>query len=101
MGLDPGRQEIRWEDTKKKHKGGDKKKGTDRYFFPACRLLLRSQPPLQTLPRVCESSDVTNSNPFLPLEDIVGESEGQPGKKFSQTGEILNVIIFTKIIMVV
>ncbi|XP_051941629.1 nuclear exosome regulator NRDE2 [Hippocampus zosterae] len=79
LGLDPRRQEIRWEDTKKKHKGGDKKKGTDRYFFPACRLLLRSQPPLQTLPRVCESSDVTNSNTFLPLEDIVGEREGQPG----------------------
>uniref|UniRef100_A0A3Q3DW62 NRDE-2, necessary for RNA interference, domain containing n=1 Tax=Hippocampus comes TaxID=109280 RepID=A0A3Q3DW62_HIPCM len=71
LGLDPRRQEIRWEDTKKKHKGGDKKKGTDRYFFPACRLLLRSQPPLQTLPRVCESSDVTNSNPFLPLEDTI------------------------------
>ncbi|XP_061699874.1 nuclear exosome regulator NRDE2 isoform X2 [Syngnathoides biaculeatus] len=75
LGLDPCRQEVRWEDAKKKHKHGDKKKGADRYFSTVCRQLLKSQLPLLILPRVTESGDGSNSTPFLPLEDIEGEKK--------------------------
>ncbi|XP_061552993.1 nuclear exosome regulator NRDE2 isoform X1 [Phycodurus eques] len=78
LGLDPRRQEVSWEDANKKRKGGDKKKGADRYFSTVCRQLLKSQLPLLILPRVPESSDVSNSNLFLPLEDVEGEKKGEP-----------------------
>ncbi|KAM9786719.1 nuclear exosome regulator NRDE2 [Syngnathus typhle] len=78
LGLDPLKQEVHWEeDVNKKHKRGDKKKGADRYFSTACRQFLRSEQPLPTLPRVCESNRVTRSSPFLPLEDIEGEQKGE------------------------
>ncbi|XP_077587294.1 nuclear exosome regulator NRDE2 [Stigmatopora nigra] len=86
LGLDHRRQEVNWEDAKKKRKGGNKQKGADRYFSTACRQLLKSQLPLLTLPSVPESSHVTNSSLFLPLED--GEVERREAGVRVQTSSV-------------
>uniref|UniRef100_A0A673C0Y1 NRDE-2, necessary for RNA interference, domain containing n=1 Tax=Sphaeramia orbicularis TaxID=375764 RepID=A0A673C0Y1_9TELE len=59
LGLDACRQEISWEDLTKKQRGGDKKKGADRYFSTVSRQLLRSVPPLPTLSNHITLLDIT------------------------------------------
>uniref|UniRef100_A0A3B3I8A8 NRDE-2, necessary for RNA interference, domain containing n=1 Tax=Oryzias latipes TaxID=8090 RepID=A0A3B3I8A8_ORYLA len=55
LGLDCRKQEISWEDSKKKRKQkGDG--GADRYFSTASRHLLRSEPSVSVKPRVQTSS---------------------------------------------
>ncbi|XP_057716285.1 nuclear exosome regulator NRDE2 [Corythoichthys intestinalis] len=87
LGLDRRRQEVSWEDAKKKRKGRDKQKGEDRYFSRVCRQLLRSQLPLLTLPRVPESSHITKSSVFLSLEDNEGEKKEEAGVRI-QTSSV-------------
>ncbi|KAM3594793.1 uncharacterized protein V6R79_014315 [Siganus canaliculatus] len=71
LGLDHRRQGVSWDesDTKKKQKGGDKKKATDRYFSTVSRQLLRSEPPAPALPSNSECSDVINPSFLLLCED--------------------------------
>ncbi|XP_076025305.1 nuclear exosome regulator NRDE2 isoform X2 [Genypterus blacodes] len=78
LGLNHRTQEISWEESNKKQKGGDKKRAADRYFSTASRQLLRSQPTLPTLPTVPESTEVVSSISFLPLG--CDEREGKRGE---------------------
>lgn len=80
LGLQPGRQLVTWEDSNKKSKGANKK-GADRYFSPASRQLLSSQPPVPALPVILESSDVTSPTVFLPLGDDEENKEKGPGRQ--------------------
>uniref|UniRef100_A0A7N5ZT17 NRDE-2, necessary for RNA interference, domain containing n=1 Tax=Anabas testudineus TaxID=64144 RepID=A0A7N5ZT17_ANATE len=71
LGLDPRRQQVSWEESEsKKQKSGDKKKAADRYFSTVSRQLLRSEPPVSTLPTIPESSDIIKSTSFLPLDGV-------------------------------
>lgn len=85
MGLDPRRQGLLWEESesKKKQKGGDKKRAADRYFSAVSRQLLRSEPPAPTLPTIPECSDAIRPTSFLPLGDDEEKKGGEPGKRFS------------------
>ncbi|KAM9842131.1 nuclear exosome regulator NRDE2 [Aulostomus maculatus] len=76
LGLDPRRQEVSWDDSNKKQKGSEKKRGADRYFSTASRQLLRSEHPLPALPNTAGCSAVTNLTSFLPLGDDEGENTG-------------------------
>ncbi|XP_071761867.2 nuclear exosome regulator NRDE2 [Centroberyx gerrardi] len=81
LGLDPRNQEISWDESEpnKKKKGGDKKRGADRYFSSASRHLLRSEPPVPSLPRIPECADIISPTSFLPLGGEQGE--GRTGEK--------------------
>ncbi|XP_034531348.1 LOW QUALITY PROTEIN: nuclear exosome regulator NRDE2 [Notolabrus celidotus] len=80
LGLNSHRQGVSWEESEsnKKQKGGDKKKGADRYFSTVSRQLLRSEPPVPAIPTVPECSDGISAIPFLPLCEE---------KKGGQTGD--------------
>uniref|UniRef100_A0A8C9YGE3 NRDE-2, necessary for RNA interference, domain containing n=1 Tax=Sander lucioperca TaxID=283035 RepID=A0A8C9YGE3_SANLU len=71
LGLDFRRQGVSWEESEsnKKQKGGDKKRAADRYFSTVSRQLLRSQPPIPTLPTIPERGDAISPASFLPLGD--------------------------------
>uniref|UniRef100_A0A8D0D0N6 NRDE-2, necessary for RNA interference, domain containing n=1 Tax=Sander lucioperca TaxID=283035 RepID=A0A8D0D0N6_SANLU len=68
LGLDFRRQGVSWEESEsnKKQKGGDKKRAADRYFSTVSRQLLRSQPPIPTLPTIPERGDAISPASFLP-----------------------------------
>lgn len=85
MGLDPRRQGVSWEESEsnKKQKGGDKKKAADRYFSAVSRQLLKSEPPVPTLPTIPECSDASCLTSFLPLGDDEGKKGGEIGERFS------------------
>lgn len=87
MGLDPRRQAVSWEESEsnKKQKGGDKRKAAaaaDRYFSTVSRQLLRSEPPVPTLPTIPECSDGTGPTSFLPLGDDEENKGGEKGERF-------------------
>ncbi|KAF1375128.1 hypothetical protein PFLUV_G00236260 [Perca fluviatilis] len=71
LGLDLRRQGISWEESEsnKKQRGGDKKRAADRYFSTVSRQLLRSEPPIPTLPTIPERGDAIGPASFLPLGD--------------------------------
>ncbi|XP_044022933.1 nuclear exosome regulator NRDE2 [Siniperca chuatsi] len=83
LGLDPRRQGVSWEESEsnKKQKGGDKKKGADRYFSAVSRQLLRSEPPIPTLPTIPECSGAISPTSFLPLGDKEGNKGGEAGDR--------------------
>ncbi|XP_070776652.1 nuclear exosome regulator NRDE2 [Enoplosus armatus] len=89
LGLDPRRQGVSWEESEsnKKQKGGDKKKAADRYFSTASRQLLRSEPPVPTLPTISECSDAVSPTSFLPLGDDEGNKGGEMGDR-AQTSAV-------------
>lgn len=83
LGLDPRRQQVSWEESEsKKQKSGDKKKAADRYFSTVSRQLLRSEPPVSTLPTIPESSDIIKSTSFLPLDGVEEKKGVEAGKRF-------------------
>ncbi|XP_035529629.1 nuclear exosome regulator NRDE2 [Morone saxatilis] len=86
LGLDPRRQGVSWEEAEsnKKQKGGDKKKAADRYFSTASRQLLRSEPPVPTLPTIPECDNAISSTSFLPL----GDDEENKGGDRVQTSSV-------------
>lgn len=79
MGLDHHRQGVSWDESNKKQKGGDKKKAADRYFSTVSRHLLRSEPPVPTLPTIPECSDAVSPISFLPLGDNEENKERETG----------------------
>lgn len=81
LGLDPRRQEVSWDESKKKHKGEDKRKA-DRYFSTVNRQLLRSEPAVPTLPQIPEGTDSGSRASFLQLDDE--NKPGETGKRFSR-----------------
>ncbi|XP_029982132.1 protein NRDE2 homolog isoform X2 [Sphaeramia orbicularis] len=81
LGLDACRQEISWEDLTKKQRGGDKKKGADRYFSTVSRQLLRSVPPLPTLSANPDCRNVISTSSFLTLCGNEEEAKGQTGDR--------------------
>lgn len=82
LGLDCRKQEISWEDSKKKSKQkGDR--GADRYFSTASRHLLRSEPSVSVTPATPDSGEGNNSTPFLPLDDPERNVRGQETSKWS------------------
>lgn len=78
MGLDPRRQGVSWDESEsnKKQKGGNKK-AADRYFSTVSRQLLRSEPPVPTLPIIPEGSEALSPASFLPL----GDEEANKGRE--------------------
>ncbi|TKS86300.1 Protein NRDE2 -like protein [Collichthys lucidus] len=89
LGLDPRRQGVSWEESEsnKKQKGGDKKKAADRYFSAVSRQLLRSEPPVPTLPTISERVDATSSTSFLLLGDDEESKTGETGNR-TQTSSV-------------
>ncbi|XP_028995868.1 nuclear exosome regulator NRDE2 [Betta splendens] len=85
LGLDLRRQEIRWEESEKK-KGADKKKSADRYFSTVTRQILRSEPPLPTLPTKPEGSNVIKSS-FLPLGDTEDKKRVETSARMQTSSE--------------
>ncbi|RVE56981.1 hypothetical protein OJAV_G00211710 [Oryzias javanicus] len=76
LGLDCRKQEISWEDSKKKSKQkGDR--GADRYFSTASRHLLKTEPSVSVTPATPNSSKGNNSTSFLPLVDPGSDDRGQ------------------------
>ncbi|XP_073323174.1 nuclear exosome regulator NRDE2 isoform X2 [Pagrus major] len=83
LGLDPHKQEVSWDESEsnKKHKGGDKKKAADRYFSTVSRQLLRSEPPVPTLPMIPDCSDAISPTSFLPLGYNEDNKGGEMGNR--------------------
>ncbi|KAM8737726.1 nuclear exosome regulator NRDE2 [Acanthopagrus schlegelii] len=81
LGLDPLKQGVSWEESEsnKRHKGVDKKKAADRYFSTVSRQLLRSEPPVPTLPTIPDCSDAISPTSFLPLGDNEDNKEEETG----------------------
>lgn len=84
MGLDPRRQGVSWEESEsnKKQKSGNKR-AADRYFSAVSRQLLRSEPPVPTLPTIPECSDAIRPTSFVPLGDEEENKEKVLGRSFS------------------
>ncbi|TMS21098.1 Protein NRDE2-like protein [Larimichthys crocea] len=74
-------------ESNKKQKGRDKKKAADRYFSAVSRQLLRSEPPVPTLPTIPERVDATGSTSFLLLGDDEERKTGETGNR-TQTSSV-------------
>lgn len=83
LGLDPHRQGVSWEESNKKQKGGNKK-AADRYFSTVSRQLLRSEPPVPTLPTIPEASEALSPAYFLPLGDEEANKERESGRRCTE-----------------
>uniref|UniRef100_A0A8P4KAS2 NRDE-2, necessary for RNA interference, domain containing n=1 Tax=Dicentrarchus labrax TaxID=13489 RepID=A0A8P4KAS2_DICLA len=95
LGLDPRRQGVSWEESEsnKKQKGGDKKKAADRYFSTASRQLLRSEPPVPTLPTIpeCDRVQTSSVNPLGVYDSSTAlwlQGKGQPEQAEQQKQDL-------------
>ncbi|XP_020569349.1 protein NRDE2 homolog isoform X1 [Oryzias latipes] len=87
LGLDCRKQEISWEDSKKKRKQkGDG--GADRYFSTASRHLLRSEPSVSVKPATPDSSEGNTSTSFLPLDNPERDNREQETSERVQTSSV-------------
>uniref|UniRef100_A0A3P9HV10 NRDE-2, necessary for RNA interference, domain containing n=1 Tax=Oryzias latipes TaxID=8090 RepID=A0A3P9HV10_ORYLA len=87
LGLDCRKQEISWEDSKKKRKQkGDG--GADRYFSTASRHLLRSEPSVSVKPANPDSSEGNTSTSFLPLDNPERDNREQETSERVQTSSV-------------
>lgn len=71
MGLNPQKQKVTWEEqeSNKKQKVKEKKKGANRYFSTTSCQLLTSEPPVSTLPTTPENTFAIGASSFLALCD--------------------------------
>lgn len=87
LGLELGKQQVTWDDSNKKSKGGSKKEA-DRYFSTVSRQLLSSQRSVSALPVILESSDATVLTTFLPLGNDEENKDKETGRQRYQFQQV-------------